>query len=650
MSKEVINKSLTKKKVDKFDEGSWKDNEKGDQSGKTPTSTDSRKGDQLGGTIASTVGGVANVATNAIGLAQVVPSKIGDVLSSQRDQLRALKSQNTTASTRSELNALASNMNYGDIENFGEILSSEDAGGPSGADWATGIIGGAAAGAAAGSAIAPPWGTIAGVVAGAGAAAAGLGVRASNAKRELENFKLEQEINKSNLEQSNNEIREAMENQNNQISQRELTNFRINNINAYGGPLFELSGDFDNGVIFIDEGGTHEENPMEGVMVGVDYEGTPNLVEEGEVIFNDYVFSNRLKPTKKTLEDGGFKHKYKDWTFAKIAEDLQRESSERPNDNISLNTLNDSMNRLITMQEQIRNKRGLKGENKLLSRGGHIFSGKKNITTEDILSAFQEVLDLSDKQKKSILKTAKKNNKSDWSTLGRYTPVVTNAISGLVNAVQTPDNMDYSHIDNTMDYYKNIPTITYNPIGGKQTYQPIDDSYLTNQILADAAANRRVVGEVATTGAQRAMLLSNLSSKVPVTIAQAKQQIADANQARKMQVAQFNLGIDQANRQGSIQAQMANQARAAQIAGAMGNAAQQKIAIDQYNRGLDQLKGQAVSGSIGALSEDLAGIATEKYWRNQIENNPAFMEYIANMNKAKASAKNGGMLTRKRRK
>jgi hypothetical protein len=29
--------------------------------------------------------------------------------------------------------------------------------------------------------------------------------------------------------------------------------------------------------------------------MGVDQEGTPNLVEEGEVIYNDYVFSKRLK-------------------------------------------------------------------------------------------------------------------------------------------------------------------------------------------------------------------------------------------------------------------------------------------------------------------------------------------------------------------
>jgi len=32
--------------------------------------------------------------------------------------------------------------------------------------------------------------------------------------------------------------------------------------------------------------------------MGIAPDGKPNLVEEGEVIYNDYVFSNRLKPTE----------------------------------------------------------------------------------------------------------------------------------------------------------------------------------------------------------------------------------------------------------------------------------------------------------------------------------------------------------------
>ena len=52
----------------------------------------------------------------------------------------------------------------------------------------------------------------------------------------------------------------------------------------------------------INAGGTHEESPYDGVQVGLDPEGTPNLVEEGEVIFNDYVFSNRITVPKEVCK------------------------------------------------------------------------------------------------------------------------------------------------------------------------------------------------------------------------------------------------------------------------------------------------------------------------------------------------------------
>ena len=120
---------------------------------------------------------------------------------------------------------------------------------------------------------------------------------------------------------------------------------------AYGG---DLSGDWTNGVTIIDEGGTHEQNPYEGVLVGVDAQGTPNLVEEGEVIFNDYVYSNRLKPTAKQLEDVKLDPKFEGMTFADIAKEVQKESSIRPLDPISKNTLVDSMSKLTAIQEETR--------------------------------------------------------------------------------------------------------------------------------------------------------------------------------------------------------------------------------------------------------------------------------------------------------
>ena len=70
------------------------------------------------------------------------------------------------------------------------------------------------------------------------------------------------------------------------------------NIKAIGGVLQTNGGNYDDNLIIIGSGGSHEDNPYNGVKLGVDERGIPNLVEENETIWNDYVFSNRLKYLK----------------------------------------------------------------------------------------------------------------------------------------------------------------------------------------------------------------------------------------------------------------------------------------------------------------------------------------------------------------
>lgn len=114
---------------------------------------------------------------------------------------------------------------------------------------------------------------------------------------------------------------------------------------AFGGPLHTYGTDWSNGITLIGNGGTHEENPFEGVPVGVAPDGKLNLVEEGEVIFDDYVFSSRIKVPKAVRE----KYKLrgtKDMTFADAAKKAQKESEERPNDPISKNGLNAIMSEM----------------------------------------------------------------------------------------------------------------------------------------------------------------------------------------------------------------------------------------------------------------------------------------------------------------
>lgn len=123
---------------------------------------------------------------------------------------------------------------------------------------------------------------------------------------------------------------------------------------SFGGDLNTNGADFSNGQTIVGNGGTHEENPMEGVPMGMDTEGNPNLVEQGEVIFNDYVFSNRLFADGGLLENFNLPKSYDGHSFASIAEKLGDESKERPNDPISKRGLLSSMSRLQQAQETVR--------------------------------------------------------------------------------------------------------------------------------------------------------------------------------------------------------------------------------------------------------------------------------------------------------
>ena len=228
------------------------------------------------------------------------------------------------------------------------------------------------------------WGVIGGAAIGLAGAGIGAGIGSSKAKEKAEQLNaLASEANNMYLRQFNNNA--------GNIKNKTFRNATLN-LSALGGPLDsftksrlltksfkmkprkmkyggfgnyfayggDLSGDWTNGVTIIGEGGTHEQNPYEGVLVGVDAQGTPNLVEEGEVIFNDYVYSNRLKPTAKQLEYVKLDPKFEGMTFADIAKEVQKESSIRPLDPISKNTLIDSMSKLTAIQEETRAKKAQK--------------------------------------------------------------------------------------------------------------------------------------------------------------------------------------------------------------------------------------------------------------------------------------------------
>lgn len=141
---------------------------------------------------------------------------------------------------------------------------------------------------------------------------------------------------------------------------------------AFGGPLHTFAGggflstngaDFDNGYTIVKNGGTHEENPNEGVQMGIDSQGIKNLVEKDEFIMNDYVFSNRLNVPKEVRK----KYKIspnKPITFAKFMTKASKEAEERPNDPISKRGLDATYQELMAEQEKIRALKQLKEQAK----------------------------------------------------------------------------------------------------------------------------------------------------------------------------------------------------------------------------------------------------------------------------------------------
>lgn len=129
---------------------------------------------------------------------------------------------------------------------------------------------------------------------------------------------------------------------------------------AFGGELGTNGTDWTDGLLYIDAGDTHENSPFGGVPLGVDAEGIPNLVEEGETVYNDYVFSDRMTVPDfmyKELGLGGVvKKKGKPMSFADASKKLAQESEQRPNDPISRDSLRAALSKLAEVQEAERTR------------------------------------------------------------------------------------------------------------------------------------------------------------------------------------------------------------------------------------------------------------------------------------------------------
>ena len=129
---------------------------------------------------------------------------------------------------------------------------------------------------------------------------------------------------------------------------------------AMGGPLSTHGADFTDDLIRIDAGGSHESNPFGGVLSGIDPNGIPNLVEEGETIWDkgdeEYVFSKRLKAPKSLVKKFALGGGKKGLTYSEAARKASSKSGAelRPNDPISKRTKDAILAELEDSQEEKR--------------------------------------------------------------------------------------------------------------------------------------------------------------------------------------------------------------------------------------------------------------------------------------------------------
>lgn len=447
---------------------------------------------------------------------------------------------------------------------------------------------------------------------------------------------------------------------------------------AFGGDLMTHGADFDTGLILVGNGGTHEENPNEGVPMGMDSEGIPNLVEEGEVIFNDYVFSKRLRVPKAVRK----KYKLrgtKPLTFADAAIQMSKESEERPNDPISKAGLEDGMLKLMMAQEQIRAKRG---GNKFAKGGkmGRIYAGEEDDPYSQILSlgrgpinpaamwaleppkeepstpvknemgivlggytsnptiikpgesTIPEIIDLQrtkypsppvpDKQDDVDLDVDSGLTMSP--TWMRYIPAFASGVMSITDALGLTNKPDYGEAEAVLEAAKGAGIynpIRFRPIGNYLTYRPFDRDFYTNKLNAESGAARRAI--LNTSGGNRAQALAgilaadyNAQGKMGDLFRQAE----EYNLAQRQKVEEFNRATDMFNSEGIFKADQANQSAQLQARSSYLKGALTAAELRQKER---QATTAARSANLSNFINSLGDIGRENFSRNMIVSDPS---------------------------
>ena len=417
---------------------------------------------------------------------------------------------------------------------------------------------------------------------------------------------------------------------------------------AFGGDLLTHGAEWDNDLRVIGNGGTHEENPMEGVPMGMDAEGNSNLVEQGEVIFNDYVFSNRLFADGGLLESFNLPKSYDGYSFAAIAENLGEESKERPNDPISKRGLLSSMSRLQQAQETVRQQTQEGQEGVQYAHGGRmgtLFDGHGDIPNflnsvgygdwQDYSTLLEPINaeDLWNESKAGANEGDKRNNNSKLTWL-RYAPVVGAAIGLGQNLFSKPDYTSADTILEAANQVGNYTPVEYTPIGNYLQYRPFDRNFYLNKLNAQAGATRRAIMNTTSPSRNAALLAADYNAQG--RLGDLARQAEEYNLAQRQAVETFNRGTNMANTEMGLKAAMANQEAALRARSSRLSGVAQAMAVRDA---VDARRGASMSANLTNFFNSLGDIGREEYSRNMIMSNPAL--YYSIDNKGNVTYKNG---------
>lgn len=402
-------------------------------------------------------------------------------------------------------------------------------------------------------------------------------------------------------------------------------------------------GVFSDGVTVVGEGGSHEENPLTGVPMGVAPDGQPNLVEEGEVIFNDYVFSNRLHPSEELLKSVNLPSKYKDNTFASIAEKINKEPKERPYDPIARRGLLANMSKLMQAQEEVKAIKEAKTEGRQFAYGGDTdwdptLLDDSPFTWEDyVASQGGTDTEPNDAQPSST-------RKGIGLDALRYAPALGAGVGVMSDLFGWTNKPDYSNADMIVDAVSGLPTIEAEPIGNYLSYNPFDRDFYINKLNQQSSATRRALQN--TSGGNRLNAQAGILAadyNYGQSIGDLARQAEEYNLAQRERVESFNRGTNQYNSESALRAAGMNQQNR-----------EMKLRAIMQAAGMREEAGArssaAKSANLTNFFDSLGDIGREEFSRNMIESNPALGYTIDRSGKVRYKKPKSGTKSKKKSK